>query len=84
MKEISWRVKYGAEDNLIDVIHTPLGGLKMASLKCRDLGMDCSFKTEGLTAEEIMRQFFDHSESAHKMSVLSSDLIFRVQKAMKK
>jgi len=56
----------------------------MASLMCRDLGMDCPFEAEGTTAGEIKRQFIDHAESAHKMPVLSSDIIFRVQQAMKK
>jgi predicted small metal-binding protein len=46
--------------------------------------MDCPFEAEGTTAGEIMRQFIDHAESAHKMPVLSSDIIFRVQQAMKK
>jgi predicted small metal-binding protein len=56
----------------------------MASLICKDLGMDCSFEATGTTEREVMRQFIDHAESAHKMSVLSPDIIFRVQKAIKK
>jgi len=51
---------------------------------CRDLGMECSFQAKGTTGNEIMREFIDHAASAHKMEVLSADVIFRVQKAIKK
>jgi predicted small metal-binding protein len=51
---------------------------------CKDLGMDCPFETEGTTIAEIMKQFIDHAETAHEMPVLSPDMIFRVQLAMKK
>jgi len=56
----------------------------MALLVCKDLGMDCSFQATGTDDREIMRQFIDHAESAHRMSVLSADVIYRVQKSIKK
>jgi predicted small metal-binding protein len=56
----------------------------MVSLTCRDLGMDCSFEATGTTDREIMRQFIDHAESAHKMSVLPANIIYWVQKSIKK
>jgi predicted small metal-binding protein len=56
----------------------------MASLTCADLGIDCSFIAKGETVREIMRLFIDHAESAHKMSVLPADVIFQLQKAIKK
>jgi predicted small metal-binding protein len=56
----------------------------MVSLMCKDVGMDCSFEATGTTEREIMRQFMDHAESAHKMSVLPADIIYRVQKSIKK
>ena len=31
-----------------------------------------------------MRKFIDHAESAHKMDLLTADVIYRVQKAIKK
>jgi predicted small metal-binding protein len=56
----------------------------MVSLKCRDIGMDCSFETTGITDSEIMKKFIDHAESAHKMPFLTADVIFKVKKVMKK
>jgi predicted small metal-binding protein len=56
----------------------------MGSLTCKDLGIDCSFTTTGTTEQEIMRQFIAHAESAHKMSVLSADVLYRVQRAIRK
>ncbi len=56
----------------------------MASNICRDLGMECSFQATGTTDTEIMREFIHHAASAHKMEVLSADVIFKVQNAIKK
>jgi predicted small metal-binding protein len=56
----------------------------MALFMCKDLGMDCSFEATGTSDSEIMRQFIDHAESAHKMSVLPADVIYRVQNSIKK
>jgi predicted small metal-binding protein len=56
----------------------------MASFMCKDLGMECSFEAKGTNEREIMRQFIDHAESAHKMSVLPADVIYQVQKSIKK
>ncbi|MCK9593619.1 MAG: DUF1059 domain-containing protein [Methanoregula sp.] len=56
----------------------------MVSLMCKDVGMDCTFEVTGTTEREIMRQFIDHAESAHKMSVLPADVIYRVQKSIQK
>jgi predicted small metal-binding protein len=51
---------------------------------CRDLGLDCSFQATGTTDNKIMREFIDHAASAHRMDVLSADVIFKVQKSIKK
>jgi predicted small metal-binding protein len=56
----------------------------MGLLRCKDLGMNCSFTATGTTEQDIMRQFIEHAESAHKMSVFSADFMYRVQKAIKK
>jgi predicted small metal-binding protein len=56
----------------------------MTLFRCRDIGMDCSFQTIGTTDNEIMKSFIDHTASAHKIEVLSADVIFKVQKAIKK
>jgi len=56
----------------------------MTSNICRDLGMECSFQDTGTTDNKIMREFIDHAASVHKMEVLSADIIFKVQNAIKK
>jgi predicted small metal-binding protein len=56
----------------------------MVSFTCRDLGMDCSFQTTGMTDSEIMKKFIDHAESAHNMPVLTADVMLKVKKAIKK
>jgi len=56
----------------------------MVSFTCRDLGVDCSFETRGMTDSEIMKKFIDHAESAHNMPVLTADVILKVKKAIKK
>jgi len=56
----------------------------MALLKCKDSGMDCDFEVTGTTDTEIMRQYIEHSRSVHRMSVLPADIIYRVQKSIKK
>ena len=56
----------------------------MVSLICKDVGMDCSFEVTGTTEREIIRQFINHAESAHKMLVLPADVIYQIQKSIKK
>jgi predicted small metal-binding protein len=46
--------------------------------------MDCPFEAKGTTNNELMRKFIDHAETVHKMQVLPADIIFKVQKAIKK
>ena len=52
------------------------------SFRCVDIGMDCSFEAQGSTAQELMRKFIDHAESAHTMQVLSADIILNVHRAI--
>jgi len=81
---------FGAIHGKIETIPSSAGFVSrgdvqgMASFKCRDLGMDCSFEATGFTDQEIMRQFIDHADTEHKMSVLPADIIYRVQNTIKK
>jgi len=61
-----------------------LGPKPLASIKCRDLGMDCSFEAGGTNDREIIRQIVGHIESEHNMPVLSADTLFRLKKGLKK
>ena len=57
---------------------------EMESFKCSDIGIDCLFEAQVTTDPELMRKFIHHTESEHKMKVLSADVIFEVQNAIKK
>jgi predicted small metal-binding protein len=56
----------------------------LASIKCRDLGMDCSFEAKGATEREIISQLIKHIESGHEIPVLTADILFRMKKGIKK
>ncbi|HZK30860.1 MAG TPA: DUF1059 domain-containing protein [Methanoregula sp.] len=56
----------------------------MPSFMCKDIGIDCPFEAHGSTDHELMRKFIDHAEPAHKMQVLSADVIFKVRNAIRK
>jgi predicted small metal-binding protein len=56
----------------------------MASFSCKNLGMDCSFEVTGTSDSEIMKKFAEHAEPAHNMNVLTADIIYKVQNAIKK
>jgi predicted small metal-binding protein len=48
----------------------------MASVNCEDVGFDCSLVKHGATERGILKQFIEHTESAHKASLLTADVIF--------
>jgi predicted small metal-binding protein len=56
----------------------------MMSLNCRDLGMDCTVELTGMNEQEIMRNFIRYAETELKMPVLTADMIFRMQKTIRK
>jgi len=58
--------------------------MSLASIKCRDLAMDCSFEAKGTTGREIIRQFPEHAESAHNIPVLTAETLYRLKKGIKK
>jgi predicted small metal-binding protein len=56
----------------------------MALLRCKDLGMQCTFVATGATVQEIMRKFIEHADPEHDMPVLSAEIIHRIQKTIQK
>ena len=58
--------------------------MSLASVKCRDLAMDCSFEAKGTTEQEVIRQMIEHMELAHDIPVLTEDAIYRLKKGIKK
>ena len=56
----------------------------LASVKCKDLAMDCSFEASGTTEREIIRKLIDHMESENNLPVLTTEAMYRFKKAIKK
>ena len=56
----------------------------LASIKCRDLGIDCSFEANGATEREIISLLIEHIESEHNIPVLTADALFRLKTGIKK
>jgi predicted small metal-binding protein len=54
------------------------------SFCCKDIGINCSHEINESTSHDLMNQFIDHAETTYKMQVLSADVIFKVQNAIKK
>ncbi len=50
---------------------------------CRDVGVDCDWKTTGATVEEVMQSIREHAAKEHGMSELAPDLRERVVAAIK-
>jgi len=48
----------------------------MASINCEDIGFDCSLIIIGATELDILKRFIEQTESVHKISILSADIIF--------
>ena len=57
--------------------------LPLASVKCRDLAMDCSFEARGTSEREVIRQFLEHMESEHSIPVLTADALYRLKNEIK-
>ena len=68
----------------VEIERKGISRFPMAFCICKDLGIDCSYEAIGNTDNEVMRKFIDHAESAHNMNLLTADVIYRVQKVIKK
>jgi len=54
------------------------------SLACKDAGMmDCDFKTEGQTEQEVMQKAAEHAKKAHNMQTIPPDVERRVRGAIR-
>lgn len=58
--------------------------VSLASVKCSDLAMDCSFEARGTSQREVIRQLIEHMESEHSIPVLTAEAMYRFKKAIKK
>jgi predicted small metal-binding protein len=53
------------------------------SLSCRDVGVDCDFKTTGKTVEEVMKAAAEHAKKAHGMTSIPPEMVAKVQAAIR-
>ena len=54
------------------------------SFCCKNIGINCSYEINGSTSRELMKKFIDHAENTHDLQILSAEVIFKVQNAIKK
>ncbi|MCH7842924.1 MAG: DUF1059 domain-containing protein [Chloroflexi bacterium] len=50
---------------------------------CRDIGMDCEWKTRVETEGELLRLIGEHFAQAHKITDTPPDLLTQVRRAIK-
>jgi predicted small metal-binding protein len=56
----------------------------MPSIKCADIGMDCTFEVKDENRDEMMQVLLLHAEKTHNMKVVPPDIMHKIQKAIKK
>ncbi len=54
-----------------------------ATLKCKDVGMDCDFIARGETEEGVLKLAAEYAAPAHGMTEMSDDVIARVRAGIK-
>lgn len=55
----------------------------MKSLQCKDVGMNCEWKTQGQTEDEILKKASEHAKTVHKMDPVPPDVAKRVRGAIR-
>ena len=50
---------------------------------CRDVGVDCDWKTDGETEEEVMAKIQEHAAKVHPTIELTPELVEKVSDAIK-
>ena len=53
------------------------------SLNCRDVGMNCDWKTQGQNEDEVMKKAGEHAKKAHNMDAIPPDLQKKVRGAIR-
>lgn len=56
----------------------------MASFKCKDMGMKCSFEVKDENQDEFMKIIALHAEKTHNMKEIPPDMAEKVKKVIKK
>ena len=53
------------------------------SVACRDVGVNCDFKAEAQTEEELLKKVAQHAKEAHNMSSVDAATLAKVKSAIK-
>jgi len=53
------------------------------SISCRDVGMDCDFKAQAETTEELMQKCSEHAKSGHGIDKIPAELAEKVMAAVR-
>ncbi len=53
------------------------------SVSCKDVGVDCDFKAEAQTEEELLKKLAQHAKEAHNMSSIDAATLAKVKSAIK-
>lgn len=55
----------------------------MPSFACKDIGMQCGFKTTAKTMDELMKNISAHAAEAHNMKSVDDATLASIKKAIK-
>lgn len=55
----------------------------MPSFACKDIGMQCGFKTTAKTTDELMKNIAAHAAEAHNMKTVDDATLASIKKAIK-
>jgi predicted small metal-binding protein len=53
------------------------------SISCRDVGLDCDFKAQAETMEELMQKCSAHAKSSHGIDKIPPELAEKVKAAVR-
>ncbi len=55
----------------------------MMTFACKDVGMQCNFKAEGKTEDEIMKKVKEHAAKVHNLKDISPEMMQKIKGAVK-
>jgi predicted small metal-binding protein len=53
------------------------------SLQCKDVGINCDWKTQGQTEDEVMKKASEHARTVHKMNQMPPEMQQKVRGAIR-
>jgi predicted small metal-binding protein len=72
----------------VDEINGPVDQLQEEimtySIGCKDVGMDCDFKAEAQTEEELLKKVAQHAKDAHGMTTIDAATLEKLKSKVKK